>query len=498
MSAHNEQDTTYHNAATMPDSTLTQPHSSTSSSTQHVQDDSPHSLAPSEKDHQSEEHTPIEHVATQPQDANNDGSKQLKQSQSTTSQAETMATSRIFIIMFSLCLALFLAALDVTIITTALPTIAEVFKATAADYTWIGSAYLLANAASTPLWGKISDIWGRKPIILLANFVFMIGSLVCALAHSIGMLIGGRVIQGIGGGGLIILVNICISDLFSMRDRAKYYGIVGMTWAIASALGPVLGGLFTQKVSWRWCFYINLPLDGAALINLFVFLKIDTPKTPFVAGMKAIDWVGVVTIVGGVVAFLFGMESGGATHPWGSAFHPMPHHLRHRPHRPLLHQRMEVRQIPDRPAPHLQPMVQRRLPRRRLLPRFRLHRRILLPPHLLPSRPRRHPDPLRRLPLPPRPIPQLPLRRRRHLHQKDRHVPPRHLVRPRHDDTRLRPLHRPRPHRQLGQDHHLPDHRGRRRRAQFPESLNRSPIPRQTPRHGHRHRPLRLHPQHQH
>ena len=231
-----------------------------------------------------------------------------------------MSTGRIFVIMFSLCLALFLAALDVTIITTALPTIAAVYKATAADYTWIGSAYLIANAASTPLWGKISDIWGRKPVLLLANFVFMVGSLVCALSNSIGMLIGGRVIQGIGGGGLIILVNICISDLFSMRERAKYYGIVGMTWAIASALGPVLGGIFTQKVSWRWCFYINLPLDGAALINLFVFLKIDTPKTPFIKGIKAIDWIGVVTIVGGVVTFLFGLESGGATHGWNSAY----------------------------------------------------------------------------------------------------------------------------------------------------------------------------------
>jgi predicted MFS family arabinose efflux permease len=171
----------------------------------------------------------------------------------TPSQAEGMSTYRIFIIMLSLCMALFLAALDVTIITTALPTIAGVFKASSASYTWIGSAYLLANAASVPLWGKLSDIWGRKPIILVANIVFMVGSLVAALSQSVGMLIGGRTIQGIGGGGLIILVNICISDLFSMRERAKYFGIVGMTWAIASAVGPVLGGIFTEKVSWRWC-----------------------------------------------------------------------------------------------------------------------------------------------------------------------------------------------------------------------------------------------------
>lgn len=238
----------------------------------------------------------------------------------TKSQADKLGTFKITIIMFSLCMALFLAALDVTIITTALPTIAGVFKASSADYTWIGSSYLLACAASVPLWGKISDIWGRKPIILVANVIFMIGSLISALAHSIGMLIGGRVVQGVGGGGLVILCNICVSDLFSMRDRAKYFGILGGVWAVASGVGPILGGLFTEKVSWRWCFYINLPLDGLAFVMLVLFLELETPKTPIVAGLKSIDWVGVLLIIGGVVMFLFGMESGGQTHPWGSAY----------------------------------------------------------------------------------------------------------------------------------------------------------------------------------
>lgn len=236
------------------------------------------------------------------------------------SQAEKFSTFRIFVIMFSLCMALFLAALDVTIITTALPTIAGHFQASSSAYTWVGSAYLLANAATTPIWGKLSDIWGRKPALIMANAVFMIGSLIAALSTSIGMLVGARVIQGIGGGGLVILVNICISDLFSMRERAKYYGIVGMTWAVASGVGPVIGGVFTEKVSWRWCFYINLPLDGVSLILLIFFLKLETPKTPFIAGIKAIDWIGVLTIVGGVVCFLYGMESGGLNHPWDSAF----------------------------------------------------------------------------------------------------------------------------------------------------------------------------------
>ncbi|KAK4926014.1 hypothetical protein LTR66_016374 [Elasticomyces elasticus] len=240
--------------------------------------------------------------------------------QQTTSRADGFSTLRIALIMTSLCTALFLAALDVTIITTALPTIAQHFHASSSGYTWIGSSYLLANAAATPIWGKFSDIWGRKPMLIAANIVFMIGSLVAALATSIGMLIGGRVIQGLGGGGLIILVSIAISDLFTMRDRPKYYALVGATWSIASGVGPIIGGVFTEKVSWRWCFYINLPLDGVALALLIFVLKLETPKTSLVKGLKAVDWLGGVLIVGGVIAFLYGFASAGTTHPWDSTF----------------------------------------------------------------------------------------------------------------------------------------------------------------------------------
>ncbi|KAL9598914.1 MAG: hypothetical protein Q9219_004179 [cf. Caloplaca sp. 3 TL-2023] len=160
-------------------------------------------------------------------------------------------------------IAVFLAALDTTIITTAVPTIATHFHASEADFTWIGSSYLLAAAASTPSWGKISDIWGRKPILLVANIVFLAGSLIAALSVNIKMLLAGRTIQGIGGGGLIILSNICISDLFSM--------------------------------------------------------SIETPKTPFIAGIKAIDWLGSLLIVGGTIMFLLGLEYGGVSYPWDSA-----------------------------------------------------------------------------------------------------------------------------------------------------------------------------------
>ncbi|GAB1213743.1 hypothetical protein ATERTT37_002893 [Aspergillus terreus] len=206
----------------------------------------------------------------------------------------------------------------ITIVSTALPTMAAHFHASESGYSWMASAYMLANAACVPLWGKISDIWGRKPIILLANAVFLVASLICALAVNLPMIIAGRALQGIGGGGIIVLANISVSDLFSVRERGMYYGLFGTTWAIAGALGPIIGGAFTTNVTWRWCFYLNLPIGGLSFVILFFFLKIESGKTPLLAGIRAIDWSGTLLIIGGTVMFLFGLEFGGVSYPWAS------------------------------------------------------------------------------------------------------------------------------------------------------------------------------------
>jgi hypothetical protein len=211
------------------------------------------------------------------------------------------------LIMLSLCSALFLAALDTTIVTTAIPTIAEEFQAPL-GYTWIGSSYLLAYCASVPSWGKFSEIWGRKPIILIAVAIFWIGSLLCGLSVNIGMLIAARALQGCGGGGIIVLVNICISDLFSLRSVGVYYGIVGMVWALAAAIGPIIGGAFTSQVSWRWCFYVNLPICGLAFAILVFVLKLHNPRTPLKEGLAAVDWLGSLLVVGGTLMLLFGRK----------------------------------------------------------------------------------------------------------------------------------------------------------------------------------------------
>jgi EmrB/QacA subfamily drug resistance transporter len=247
-----------------------------------------------------------------------DRSEEEEEPESGEPQQQSRSKLKIALIMFSLGMGVFLVALDITIITTALPTIAAHFESSAA-YAWIGSAYLLANSAATPIWGKVSDIWGRKPILLLTNIIFMIGSLLAGVSNSIGMLIAARVVQGIGGGGLIVLVNICISDLFAMRERGAYFGIIGGVWALASSLGPIVGGLFTQKVTWRWCFYINLPLDGIAFLIILFVLDLHTPTTPWGAGLKAIDWLGSLTMVAGTLMLLLGLEFGGVSFPWASA-----------------------------------------------------------------------------------------------------------------------------------------------------------------------------------
>ncbi|KAF7717009.1 Uncharacterized protein PECH_003176 [Penicillium ucsense] len=223
-------------------------------------------------------------------------------------------------LVISLGLSLFLGALDMTIIATALPTIANSLKVTSREYAWIGSGYTLATTASTPVWVKISDICGRKSSIMAAVTIFMVGSLVSALAHSSVALLAGRVVQGLGGGGSIVLVTVIIGDVFALADRPKYYAITGVAFALASAIGPVLGGAFTDGIGWRWCFYINLPFDGLVLILLFFTLNVTIEKESLTNGLSSIDWTGFLLIIGGTVCFLYGLETGSSgLMPWQSA-----------------------------------------------------------------------------------------------------------------------------------------------------------------------------------
>ncbi|KAK3716875.1 hypothetical protein LTR37_006225 [Vermiconidia calcicola] len=224
---------------------------------------------------------------------------------------------RMIAILIALYLALFIAALDATILATSIPTITAQLHS-AAGYFWIGAAYLLANAAAAPIWAKCSDIWGRKPALLAAVAVFAASSLIAALSVNMRMLIAARALQGTAGGGLVQLVNITISDLFSMRSRTLYLGLVEVVWALAGGLGPILGGAFTELVSWRWCFYINLPVCGVTFVVLILFLNVHNPRTKLSSGLAAIDWFGMFSVLAVTLLLLLGLDFGGAIFPWSS------------------------------------------------------------------------------------------------------------------------------------------------------------------------------------
>ncbi|KAL1757167.1 major facilitator superfamily domain-containing protein [Schizophyllum commune] len=203
-------------------------------------------------------------------------------------------------------LTIFLAALDQTIVATALPTIVEQLGG-GDNYSWVGSAYLLASASLGPLYGKLSDLTGRKPILYGSILIFLIGSALCGAAQSMTWLIIARAVQGIGGGGIMILVNITISDIVPLQKRGLYGGLIGSTWG--TIVGPLLGGVFTDHVSWRWCFFINLPTGGFAIAVLFFFLHLNPHQGRSLREhVAAFDFVGLFLIVGGVICLLLGFN----------------------------------------------------------------------------------------------------------------------------------------------------------------------------------------------
>ncbi|MBC8160112.1 MAG: MFS transporter [Roseiflexaceae bacterium] len=209
-------------------------------------------------------------------------------------------------------LSLFLAALDQTIVATALPAIVRDFNGIDL-VSWVSTAYLLASTAMVPIYGKLSDMYGRKPILLWGIIVFLIGSALCGIAGSMIQLITFRVIQGIGAAAITSTAFATPADLFAPADRAKYMGLFPAVFGIASVIGPFLGGVLTDQISWHWVFYVNLPLGLIAL----AFIVMKMPK--LASGIRAqIDYLGTVLLIGAVVPLMLGLTMDKNTYAWSS------------------------------------------------------------------------------------------------------------------------------------------------------------------------------------
>lgn len=230
--------------------------------------------------------------------------------------------AKLILIIMSLCLAVFLVALDQTIIAPALGAITGEFQSVK-DIGWYGAAYLLSTTSLQPSYGSLYSMFAVKWVYLTAIFIFELGSLVCALAPTSTAFIVGRAVAGMGTAGLFSGSVVILSYTLPLRQRPAAFGLVGAMWGIASVAGPLLGGAFTDHVTWRWCFYINLPIGGAAMVAIFFFLHIHREENPegltVLQRIGQLDLAGTAMLVPAIVCLLLALQWGGTEYAWNSS-----------------------------------------------------------------------------------------------------------------------------------------------------------------------------------
>jgi EmrB/QacA subfamily drug resistance transporter len=220
---------------------------------------------------------------------------------------------RVLAIYSGLMVTLLLAALDQTIVATSLPHIVSELGGLS-QYSWVFTAYMLATTVTVPLYGRLGDIYGRKPLFLVSISVFLVGSALCGLAQNMPELVVFRAVQGVGAGGLFPLAIATVGVIVPMRDRGRYQGLIGAVFASASIIGPLVGGFIVDNASWRWVFYVNLPIGGVALAVILATMPRRTLRSE-----HSIDWLGAGVLGGATSALLLGLVWGGRQYPWLSA-----------------------------------------------------------------------------------------------------------------------------------------------------------------------------------
>ena len=198
--------------------------------------------------------------------------------------------------------------------------IAQKLNGTAAEAFWTGTSYLLTSAIFQPVIASISAVFGRQQLLITSLLFFTIGTILCSVADNFTTLLGGRCIQGIGGGGIVTLTQVIFCDIVPLRQRPKYFSMVLGCWSIGSIVGPVVGGKLVESTSWRWAFHINYPFCAIGFVVAIFFVQLDAvAKLTLQEKLKRVDWLGAVLFVGSMTSLLIGISWGGIQHPWDSS-----------------------------------------------------------------------------------------------------------------------------------------------------------------------------------
>jgi len=243
-------------------------------------------------------------------------SRQVEGHSQVDGEIATMSHREVLTAMSGLLLGMFVAMLSSTVVTNALPRIISTLHGNETGYTWVVASTLLAFTATTPLWGKLSDLVSPKLIVQLSLLIYVAGSAIAGLSESVGMLIAARAVQGIGGGGLMALVQVIMARMVAPRERGRYSGYIGAVFALATVLGPLAGGIIvdTSWLGWRWCFYVGVPFAALALVVLQRTLHLPVLRR----GDVRIDYAGATLIVGGVSVLLLWVSLAGQRFAWAS------------------------------------------------------------------------------------------------------------------------------------------------------------------------------------